>query len=109
LNSRTDQPGVVQVIDERVLPWADVTDEDTFWERSAWSWWKVDLRSGQATLDPELPASAPYMTSYEVDGHRYVYRQSGDGGSRLYELSPTGAHSPAFSSIGSIRGVARLR
>ena len=99
----------VQVIDETVLSWSAVADEDTFWETPAWSWWKVDLRSGEAVIDPALPVSAPYMTSYDVDGVRYVARQTGDNQSRLYELATDGSHRPSFTSIGSIRGVARIR
>ena len=108
-DAATPGTAYVQVIDEQIMPWADVADEDTFWEEPAWRWWRVDLRNGDAAPDPEIPASAPYMTSYEVDGRRYISRQSGDNGSRLYELSPSGAHAPAFGSIGSIRGVARVR
>ena len=94
----------MQVIDEAVPSWSAVADEDTFWETPAWSWWKVDLRSGRAVIDPALPVSAPYMTAYDVDGLRYVSRQMGDNQSRLYELAADGSHRPSFTSIGSIRG-----
>lgn len=108
-DAATPGSAYVQVIDEAVLPWSAVGDEDTFWETPAWSWWKVDLRSGEAALDPALPASAPYMTSYEVDGRRYISRQMGDNQSRLYELAADGAHRPSVTLVGSIRGVARIR
>lgn len=107
-DAATPGTAYVQVLDEDTLPWAAIEDEDTFWEQPAWQWWRVNLRSGEATLDSEIPASAPYMTSYEVDGRRYVSRQE-DGSSALYELSPSGAHALAFRSVGSIRGVARIR
>lgn len=108
-DAATPGTAYVQVLDEAQLPWAQIRDEDTFWGEAAWAWWRVDLRSGEAAPDNEIPLSAPYMTSYEVDGRRFVSRQDGDSSSRLYELSPDGAHAPAFSSVGSIRGVARIR
>jgi hypothetical protein len=101
--------GYVQVLNEDALPWSSISDEDTFWESSEWQWWKIELRTGKAELDPEIPSSAPYMTSYQVDGRRYVSRQTGEGESRLFELSADGAHKPAFQTVGSIRGVARVR
>lgn len=89
------------------LAWGDIADEDAFWESTEWQWWRVDLRSGKAVRDAELPAGSPYMTSYEVDGRRFISRQTSDGESRLFELSADGQHKPAFRSLGEIRGVAR--
>jgi hypothetical protein len=105
------EPGIgyVQVLDEDEQRWSDVASEDEFWESAAWRWWRVDLATGSAELDDEIPASAPYMTSYEVAGRRFVSRQTGAGDSRLFELSSSGQHLPALTSPGSIRGVARVR
>lgn len=101
--------GYVQVIDEDKLAWADVKDEDTFWGEAVWDWWKVDLATGEAERDTEIPISAPFMTSYQVDGRRYVARQTGDNSSRLFELRADGQHLPGLSSVGEIRGIARVR
>ncbi|HKO91576.1 MAG TPA: hypothetical protein VJU61_10510, partial [Polyangiaceae bacterium] len=90
-DAATPGTAYVQVLDESLLPWAEIQDEDTFWEEPAWNWWRVDLRAAEAVIDNEIPASTPYMTSYEVDGRRYVAQQAENNRSRLYELSATGA------------------
>jgi hypothetical protein len=104
------EPGVgyVQVLDENVKPWAEIADEDTFWGEAAWRWWRVDLRNGTATLDDLIPASTPFMTAYEVDGKRYVARQTADSESELFELSSEGEHRSVLRIDGDLRGVARL-
>ena len=104
------EPGVgyVQVLDESLKPWAEILDEDTFWGEAAWRWWRVDLAAGTASLDQHIPASTPFMTSHEVDGKRYVSRQTDDGESELFELSSDGEHRSVLRIAGDLRGVARL-
>jgi hypothetical protein len=101
--------GYVQAIDTEQQAWAELSEEDTFWETPAWQWWQIDLREGKAELDRGIPSSAPYMTSYDVDGERYISRQSGDNASRMYHLSAVGDHEESLRSIGEIRAVSRVR
>ena len=105
------RPGLayVQAIDVDQQAWSDLADEDSFWETPAWQWWQVDLRAGTAELDEGIPTGAPYMTSYDVDGERYISRQSGDNASRMYRLSADSKHEPSLRSVGEIRAVSRVR
>jgi hypothetical protein len=99
----------VQAIDTEQQAWAELSEEDTFWESPVWQWWQIDLREGKAKLDEGIPVSAPYMTSYDVAGERYISRQSGDNASRMYHLSADGEHEPSLRSVGEIRAVSRVR
>ncbi|MET0342456.1 MAG: hypothetical protein ABW252_15740 [Polyangiales bacterium] len=101
--------GYVQAIDENVLAWSTVKDEDTFWETPAWAWWRIDLAAGKAVRDTALPLSAPFIKSFQVDGSRYIVRQSGESSSSLFRLSATGEHVAGFSAPGQIAGIARVR
>jgi hypothetical protein len=100
--------GYVQLLDERALPWASITDVDSFWGSTDWEWWRVDLRSGTAVRDANLPNGAPFIMTFEVEGKRFVVRIEGDR-SRLYELSADGAHRAGFAAPGNITGIARVR
>lgn len=80
-----------------------------FWESPARQWWQVDRRAGTAKLDEGIPAGAPYMTSYDVNGERYISRQSGDNASRMDRLSTDGKHEPSLQNVGEIRAVSRVR
>jgi hypothetical protein len=49
------------------------------------------------------------MTAYEVDGKRYIARQTQEGESELFELSTDRAPKSALRIAGDLRGVARIR
>jgi hypothetical protein len=104
------RPGVayISVLDEERLPWASFADEPLFDE--AWEWWRLDLRSGTAELDPNIPPSGPGVSSHRVGNDRYIVRSvGGQESSQLFRLADDSVHEPGFTAPGYITGIARIR
>jgi hypothetical protein len=103
-------PGVayVSVLDEARLPWSEFAAEPRFDE--AWEWWRLDLASGEATVDTNMPVGGPGVSSHPLGLERFVVQSLADQSrSQLFKLSPDGEHEPGFSAPGLITGLARVR
>lgn len=103
------EPGVayISVLDEETLPWEDFAAEPRFDE--AWEWWRLDLETGEAARDPNIPVSGPGVSSHTIGDDRYIVRAIDDHArSQIYRLSADGDHEPGYIAPGFITGVARV-
>ncbi len=100
----------LRVFDESL---ATFTEDAALWEltgQAAWTWWRWDVESGDASLIEELAPSTSDVLWFQVDGRIYGTETTEDySTTTLIDLTAEGGPKPALTAPGFVHGVARVR